>query len=70
MLTVGDTAQLKAAVLGLQDLDKTLRADINRSTTQLLTPLWRKALDTNAKTKGDRFAALKFMQGVGMRTHE
>lgn len=53
MLRVGDTPELRAAVLALKGVDREVRSRINKGTTQTMNPVWKSLVAVNATTAMD-----------------
>lgn len=65
MISVRDHRALEAAALALKAMDKTLRNDINRSTTKMLNPVWKGAVEANATSTLDRMVIVKGARAKG-----
>lgn len=59
MIRVWDHREIKAVVLALKVVDRTLANDINRSTKAVLDPVWKGGLSQRAKTLTDRTVIVK-----------
>jgi hypothetical protein len=53
VLSVNDSAELRAAVLAVKAANRTLRSDINRETVRVGNTIWRPAIAANLRTPAD-----------------
>lgn len=59
MLSVRESAELRAAVLALKAANRSLRSDINKETTRVGNSIWRPAVERHVRTKTDRLVLAK-----------
>lgn len=59
MLSVRGSRQIRAVVLAVRLANRDLRNDINRTTREVLNPIWRSAIDKYAVTPLDRAVIAK-----------
>lgn len=59
MISVGDSRELQAVVLGLKAMSRDLRNEINRATTAELGPLWKSLVQVHASRHTDSLILAK-----------